>query len=170
MLLSWQHSPYLKYQRFFKFGACVSTVSTCGTGTVPPLLLVEMALYHQCIGGIDMFPSLVMEMQTGSTIYHISLIFFVLAAPIYWWDWLVAPVLMVRYKSSVILAAHAIIDRSMTIRWAGVSGKGNKSNPRWQPKLKEKRTSITTVRDQFLSFTTFPTPLVSHWSLPLSHT
>ncbi len=34
-------------------------------------------------------------------------------------------------------------------------------------KLKDKRTSITTVRDQFQSFATFPTPLVSHWSLPL---
>jgi hypothetical protein len=31
-------------------------------------------------------------------------------------------------------------------------------------KLKEKKTSITTVRDQFLSFATFPNPLVSHWS------
>jgi hypothetical protein len=73
-----------------------------------------------------MFPPLVMEMQTRSTIYHISQIFFGLAAPIYWWDWLVAPVLMVRYKRSVMLAAPAIIDSSMTmtIQWAGVSGKG----------------------------------------------
>jgi hypothetical protein len=38
-------------------------------------------------------------------------------------------------------------------------------------KYKEKRTSITTVRDQYLSFATFPTPpplLVSHWSLILN--
>jgi hypothetical protein len=32
-----------------------------------------------------------MEMQTGSTKNHISQIFFVLAAPMYTWDWLVAP-------------------------------------------------------------------------------
>jgi hypothetical protein len=35
-------------------------------------------------------------------------------------------------------------------------------------KLKEKRTSITTVRDQFLSFATFPNHLFSHWPLPLT--
>ncbi len=29
--------------------------------------------------------------------------------------------------------------------------------------FKEKRTSITTVRDQFLSFATFPNHLFSHW-------
>jgi hypothetical protein len=39
-----------------------------------------------------------MEMQTGSTNNHISWIFFVLAAPMQWWYWLAAPVLMVRYK------------------------------------------------------------------------
>ncbi len=37
-------------------------------------------------------------MQTGSTNNHISQIFFVFAAPMYWWDWLAAAVLMVRYK------------------------------------------------------------------------
>jgi hypothetical protein len=36
-------------------------------------------------------PPLVMEMQTGSTNYHISQIFFVFAAPMYWWNWLAAP-------------------------------------------------------------------------------
>jgi hypothetical protein len=36
-----------------------------------------------------------MEMQPGSTNNHISQIFFVFAAPMYW---LAAPVLMVRYK------------------------------------------------------------------------
>jgi hypothetical protein len=38
-----------------------------------------------------------MEMQTGSTNNHISQIFFVFAAPMYWLDWLAAPVLMARY-------------------------------------------------------------------------
>jgi hypothetical protein len=56
---------------------------------------------------------------------------------------------------------------SMTIHSAGVSGKGNRINSQMAAKLKEKRTSITTVRDQFLSFATFPTPLLSHYPLPL---
>jgi hypothetical protein len=30
-----------------------------------------------------------------------------------------------------------------------------------------KRQKDTTVRDKFYSFSIFPTPLVSHWSLPL---
>ncbi len=55
---------------------------------VLPRLKVEQALYHQCKGGTNTVPPLVMEMQTGSTSNHISQIFFVLAAP----------VLMVRYK------------------------------------------------------------------------
>jgi hypothetical protein len=46
-------------------------------------------------------PPLVMEMQTGSTNNHFSQIFFVFAAPMYWWDWLAAPVLMVRYKGGL---------------------------------------------------------------------
>jgi hypothetical protein len=48
-------------------------------------------------------------------------------------------------------------------QWAGVSGKGNRIIPRWPPKSKEKRTSET----NYLSYATFPTPLVSLWSLPL---
>ncbi len=52
---------------------------------------VEQALYHKCIGGTVPVPLLVMEMQTGSTNNHIYQIFFVFAAPMYWWDWLAAP-------------------------------------------------------------------------------
>jgi hypothetical protein len=47
-----------------------------------------------------------MEMQTGSTKNHISQIFFVFAAPMYWWDWLAAPKIM-----DVMFAAPALIDR-----------------------------------------------------------
>jgi hypothetical protein len=57
-----------------------------------------------------------MEMQTGSTNNQISQIFFVFAAPVYWWDWLAAP---------------ALINMSMTSYWSGVSGKGNRIIPRW---------------------------------------
>ena len=46
-------------------------------------------------GGTGIVPPLVMELQTGSTNNHISQIFFVFAAPMYW-DWLAAPVLVVR--------------------------------------------------------------------------
>jgi hypothetical protein len=34
-------------------------------------------------------------------------------------------------------------------------------------RYREKRTSITTVRDQYLSSATFPTPLIFHYPLPL---
>jgi hypothetical protein len=43
--------------------------------------MVEPALYHQCNGGTNTVPPLVMEMQTGSTKNHISQIIIVLAAP-----------------------------------------------------------------------------------------
>jgi hypothetical protein len=48
-------------------------------------------------------PALVMEMQTDSTNNHIFQIFFVFAAPLYWWDWLAAPVLMVLYKGDCLV-------------------------------------------------------------------
>jgi hypothetical protein len=60
--------------------------------------MVEEALYHHCIGGTVPVPLIVMEMQTGSTNNHISQIFFVFAAPMYCWHWLIAPVQMVVYK------------------------------------------------------------------------
>ncbi len=47
-----------------------TTMTNGGTGT-----------HHQCNGGTNTVPPLVMEMQTGSTNNHISRIFFVLAAP-----------------------------------------------------------------------------------------
>jgi hypothetical protein len=36
-----------------------------------------------------------------------------------------------------------------------------------EAKFKKERTSITTVRELFRMFATFPTRLLSHWSLPL---
>jgi hypothetical protein len=71
---------------------------------------------------------IVMDMQTGSTNNHTSQILFMLAAPINW-DWLVAPVLMVRYKGE----CH--VDRLMTTgtQWARLSRKGNRINARWRP-------------------------------------
>jgi hypothetical protein len=92
----------------FYFWAFVSTITTGGTGNVPPLVQLELVLYHQCIGGTDMFPQLVTDMQTGSTNNHISPIIFVLAAPTHWWDWLVAPVLMVRYKGECCVSSTSL--------------------------------------------------------------
>ncbi len=50
-----------------------------------PLQRTSVAWYSVCTtmtnGGTGTVPPLVMEMQTGSTKYHISQIFFVLAAP-----------------------------------------------------------------------------------------
>jgi hypothetical protein len=37
-------------------------------------------------------------MQTGSTNNNNFPIFFVFAPPMYWWDWLTAPLLIVCYK------------------------------------------------------------------------
>jgi hypothetical protein len=68
-----------------------------------------------------------------------------------------------------MLAAPILNDRSMTNYCAVGSRKGNRINSRWRPKKKEKRTSITTIQDQYLSFASFPAPLVSQWSLPLKH-
>jgi hypothetical protein len=68
-----------------------------------------------------------------------------------------------------MLATPALIVRSMTNNWARVSGKGNGVIQRWRPNKKRKRTSITTVRDQYGIYHLPPSrpPLFSHWSLPL---
>jgi hypothetical protein len=92
--------------------------------------MVEQALYHQCNGGTNTVPPLVIEMQTGSTNNHISQILCVSSTN----------VMMVLVSSTstigavirriVMLAAPILIDRPMTNYCAGVSGKGNIINPR----------------------------------------
>jgi hypothetical protein len=64
------------------------------------------------------------------------------------------------------LAAPTLIDRSMTNYRAAVSEKVE-NYFKMAAKEKEKRTCVTMVRDQYLSFATSLNPLVSHWSLPL---
>jgi hypothetical protein len=66
-----------------------------------------------------------------------------------------------------MLAAPALFDSSMTNDWAGVSGKGHKIIPRWRPNKKRKGHLSPQSETNILSFATFLTPLVSHWSLPL---
>jgi hypothetical protein len=41
------------------------------------------------------------ELQTGSTNNHICLIFFMLAAPIYWWEMVSSTNELVRYKGNL---------------------------------------------------------------------
>jgi hypothetical protein len=60
-----------------------------------------------------------MEMQTGNTNNHTSQIFFVLAAPMYWREWLVAPVLMVRYKGKCHVSSTNPNRQALTIHLAG---------------------------------------------------
>ncbi len=64
-------------------------------------------------------------------------------------------------------AAPVLIDRSMTNFSAWVGGNRNRIKSKMAPRYIEKRTSITTVRDQYLSSATFPTPFIFHYPLPL---
>jgi hypothetical protein len=41
------------------------------------------------------------DLQTGSTNNHISRIFFLLAAPIYWWELVSSTNVLVRYKVNI---------------------------------------------------------------------
>ncbi len=66
-----------------------------------------------------------------------------------------------------MFAAPTLIDRSRTNYSAGVSGNGNKIKSKMAAKYRDNRTSITTVREQYLSYATFPTPLIFHYPLPL---
>jgi hypothetical protein len=67
-------------------------------------------------------PPIGKELQTGRTNNHISRIFFMLAAPIYWWDMV---------SSTNVLAAHCLFSRPLPIQSAVASGKGNIFNTRW---------------------------------------
>jgi hypothetical protein len=49
-------------------------------------VLVELRFFYQYSAGTDMFPPIAMKMRTGSNNKHISQIFFVLAAPVWWWE------------------------------------------------------------------------------------
>jgi hypothetical protein len=66
-----------------------------------------------------------------------------------------------------MFAAPILIDRSMTNFSAVVSGNGNRIKSKMAAKYRDKRTLITTVRDQCLSYATFPTPLIFHYPIPL---
>jgi hypothetical protein len=67
-----------------------------------------------------------------------------------------------------MFAAPILIHRSMTNYSAGVSRNGNRIKSKMEAKYRDKRTSITTVRDQYPSFDIFPTHLIFHYPLPLN--
>ncbi len=66
-----------------------------------------------------------------------------------------------------MFAAPILIDRSMTNYSAGVSENGNRIKSKMAAKYRDKRTSITTVWDQYPSYDIFPTHLIFHYQLPL---
>jgi hypothetical protein len=66
-----------------------------------------------------------------------------------------------------MFAAPVLIDRSMT-NFSAWGGKGNRIKSKMAPRYREKWTSITTVRDQYLSSATSSTTLIFHYPLPLS--
>jgi hypothetical protein len=67
-----------------------------------------------------------------------------------------------------MFAAPILIDRSMTNYSAGMSGNGNRIKSKMAVKYRDKRTFITTVRDQYPSYDIFLTHLSVHYPLPLT--
>ncbi len=65
-------------------------------------------------------------------------------------------------------AAFCLFVRTLPIDFALLGRKWKYIKSKTTAKLKGKRTSIAAVRDQFLSFSTFPTPLLSRYRLPLN--
>ncbi len=67
-----------------------------------------------------------------------------------------------------MFAAPILVDPSMTNFSAWVGGNGNRIKSKMAAIYRDKRTLITMVRDQCLSYATFPTLLIFHYPLPLS--
>ncbi len=70
-------------------------------------------------------------------------------------------------RGIVMLAAPILINRSMTNYCAGVSGKGNRINPRWRPNKKRNAHLSPRSRTNIYHLPASRPPLVSHWSLAL---
>jgi hypothetical protein len=58
-------------------------------------------------------PPIGKELQTGSTNNHISLIFFLLAAPIYWWEMVSSTNVLVRYKGNLNVSSTLPIQQAI---------------------------------------------------------
>jgi hypothetical protein len=66
-----------------------------------------------------------------------------------------------------MLAAPILINRSMTNYWAGVSGKGDRINPRCRTTIKREMDIYHHGPGPMPIICQLPGPPVSHWSLPL---
>jgi hypothetical protein len=53
------------------------------------------------------------ELQTGSTNNHISRIFFMLAAPIYWWEMVSSTNVLVHYKGNLNVSSTLPIQQAI---------------------------------------------------------
>jgi hypothetical protein len=67
-------------------------------------------------------------------------------------------------------AAFCLFMGTLPINFGLLGGNGNTLKLEIITKLKDKQTSIATVRDLLRTFATFPAPLFSHCRLPLNWT
>ncbi len=65
-------------------------------------------------------------------------------------------------------AAFCLFVKTLSINFALLGRKQKYLKSKTTAKLKGKQSSVAAVRDQFLSFATFPTPLLSRYRRPLS--
>ncbi len=79
--------------------------------------------------------------------------------------WLAAPLHWCIVKAIEMVSSTLTI-HSIRYLYTVASGKGKRFVRRWrQNYVRDKRTSINTVRELYRTFVTFPTPLVFHWYL-----
>ncbi len=76
-------------------------------------ILVLLTLFHQYIGGNMLVSPIGKELQTDSTNYHISRIFFMLAAPIYWWEMVSSTNVLVHYKGNLNVSSTLPIQQAI---------------------------------------------------------
>jgi hypothetical protein len=67
-----------------------------------------------------------------------------------------------------LAAAFCLFMGTSPVNFGLLGGNGNTLKLEMTTKLKDKQTSIATVRDLLRTFATFPAPLSSHCRLPLT--
>ncbi len=72
-----------------------------------------------------------------------------------------------RKKNMRLAAAFCLFMGTSPINFGLLGGNGNTVKLEMTTKLKDKQTSLATVRDLLRTFATFPAPLFSHCRLPL---
>jgi hypothetical protein len=99
--------------------------------------LAKQASLRQYIGAVQVYPSLILQ-QISLNLYE-----------------------------DEQFAAFCLFVRTLPIDFALLGRKWKFIKSKTTSKLKGKQTSIAAVRDQYLSFATFPNPLLSRYRLPL---